>query len=348
MIRFFKLLAACFIGVSCTINFIFGYSASSVPAEAWLLAAISLALDAGKCSLGIAIERTARAKRHAVTIGLSVLLVVCAAYGTLSAWAFAERHGATVAAEYDQPKAQRDALVASLASAKAELAALPITPPDIEQLRAEAASILADTRNNRCAKLDGAKSRGNCPRYFELAPILAAADKREALTVRIESLTTALASAPIPVEVDPRPRIIADLGAQAGLTINGILALSLLTILALELGCIVLPMLAWPPRATEKAQEAPSALPAQPETPKQAPALVEAPQTPKRKRGRPPKPKAPVEGVRVTQRELARQTGKSLAQVNRELKAAAASGEVAVSTGSDGTVIQFMAANLKK
>lgn len=338
MVRFFRILAGAFIAVSCGINLTFGLSLAESMGYALLWGAISLAFDAGKCSLGIGIRSAYDAQRYVLVALLTVLLAVCATYGTLSAWAFADTHGASAAATYEQPKAQREALAASIADAKAQLSALPPASADIGALRAEAAAILADTRNNACETLDGKHSRGNCPRYFEIAPILEAEARRAELASKVESQTALLASLPIPVETDSRPRIIADIGAQAGITIDGILALSLLTVLTLELGCIVLPMLAWPPKSPSEPVQA--VLPVA--APVAAPQPVASPsEPPKRKRGRPPK--APTAGVRVTQRELAKQTGKSLAQVNRELKAADASGEISLQTGPAGSVVQFLA-----
>lgn len=238
---FWTLLATGFtlavIGLSMAMNFAFGYALGTSPANARILAALSVACDGLKALLPLFIAwQWGEGRRLAAAAGL-LLFALLLAYGTASAIGFAAENRTAMTSTRDNRNATLDAAIADLAAAEARAAALP-THRLQGVVEAEIAALRTDRiwdSTSACKDATLPASRTFCRQVELLRGELAVAAEHTVLSADIHRLKADVSrerQAGAGKEADPQARAIAQLTGLDSATVRA--GLTWLLALAVE------------------------------------------------------------------------------------------------------------------
>ena len=260
---FWTVLATAFtfavIGLSMAMNLAFGYSLGTNPANARMLAGLSVACDGLKSLLPLFIAWQLAEKHRLAALAATLLFVLLLAYGTASAIGFAAENGMTLATSREGKKAGLEDSVADLAAAEARLAALPphrlrgLVEAEISALRKDA---VWDVTKG-CTDATRAASREFCKRVDALKGELAVAIEARVLAARIEALKADIRKARdagAGREPDPQAKAIAQLAGLDAQAVRAALAW-LLALTVEAISAFGLFAIAWHRRRPERGEQ---------------------------------------------------------------------------------------------
>lgn len=332
----FLLPVGLFITVSITMNTLFAWSlgANEIVSWCWVALGVGAALFAGLGPDLVRVNIQRRAYDRALAAGM--LLLIALAYDGLSAYGFAvrEHHAA-------QDKARNGALPRVEALRRRDTAQAALRPyadaPDAASQSeiVQGLARLVDARKCTWAEKPQPVKEA-CEKLSTAETNLARAKARERLAVELEEAERALARIPEPPPADAR----ADTFGEN--------VVAWLPVALLQLGTLLGAFAAWVPHKAKpvKASTPPAAdmepvrealdLGPSPSVVKLAAALAAQPGPP------PPGLRVDQAGwIRGTQRDIAKAAKVPLATVNRELRAAVASGALEVDTSNNQTAFRI-------
>jgi hypothetical protein len=230
---FWTVLATAFvfavIGISMAMNLAFGYSLGTDPANARMLAGLSVACDGLKSLLPLFIAWQWAERHRLAAFAATLLFVLLLAYGAASAIGFAAENGMAMASGREGKKAGLDESVADLAAAEARRAGLPahrlrgVVEAEISALQKDAIWDLT----KGCSEATRPASREFCKKIDSLKGELAVAREAGTLAGRIDSLKADIRKAReagAGREADPQARAIARLASLDAAHVRAALA----------------------------------------------------------------------------------------------------------------------------